>query len=118
MNSLTIVGRLATDIRLETPKGKPIATFRVAIDRAGAEGADFIPVKCFGSAAENHARYLAKGRQVAIVGRLSQSQWTDEAGNRRERLEVIGVRVEYLGAPIGTAASDSDETGDAEEEAF
>jgi len=115
MNNLTIVGRLATDIRLETPKGKPIATFRVAVDRAGAEGADFLPVKCFGSAAENHARYLAKGRQVAIVGRLSQSQWTDEAGNRRERLEVIGVRVTYLGASTASASDDTDDSGDSEE---
>ena len=96
MNNLTIVGRLATDVRLDTPKGKPIATFRVAVDRAGAEGADFIPVKCFGAGAENHAKYLTKGRQVAITGRLSQAQWTDEAGNRRERLECIAQRIDYL----------------------
>ena len=96
MNNLTIVGRLATDVRLDTPKGKPIATFRVAVDRAGADGADFIPVKCFGPSAENHAKYLTKGRQVAITGRISQSQWTDESGNRRERLECIAQRIDYL----------------------
>ena len=104
MNNLTIVGRLATDVRLDTPKGKPIATFRVAVDRAGAEGADFIPVKCFGAGAENHAKYLTKGRQVAITGRLSQSQWTDEAGNRRERLECIAQRIDYLSG--GRSSSD------------
>ena len=117
MNNLTIVGRLATDVRLDTPKGKPIATFRVAVDRAGADGADFIPVKCFGAATENHAKYLTKGRQVAITGRLSQSQWTDEAGNRRERLECIGVRVEYL---AGGRSNDEDTPADdaSDEEAF
>ena len=117
MNNLTIVGRLATDVRLDTPKGKPIATFRVAVDRAGAEGADFIPVKCFGAGAENHAKYLTKGRQVAITGRLSQSQWTDEAGNRRERLECVGVRVEYLsaGRSNGDDSPANDRSG---EEAF
>ncbi len=99
MNNLTLIGRLATDIRLDTPKDKPIATFRIAIDRHTGNGADFIPVKCFGTAAETHARYLSKGRQIAINGRLSQSQWTDNDGNRRERLEVIATRVEYLDPP-------------------
>lgn len=107
MNNLTIVGRLATDVRLDTPKGKPIATFRVAVDRAGAEGADFIPVKCFGAGAENHAKYLTKGRQVAITGRLSQSQWTDEAGNRRERLECIAQRIDYIGSSGRTNGDDA-----------
>ena len=117
MNNLTIVGRLATDVRLDTPKGKPIASFRVAVDRAGADGADFIPVKCFGAAAENHAKYLTKGRQVAITGRLSQSQWTDEAGNRRERLECIGTRVEYLAS--GRTSGDNTPTdADSDGEAF
>ncbi len=109
MNNLTIVGRLATDVRLDTPKGTAIATFRVAVDRGSAEGADFIPVKCFGSAAENHHKYLAKGRLVAIVGRLSQSQWTDEAGNRRERLEVVGTRVTYLSTPTASTNEAADE---------
>ena len=120
MNNLTIVGRLATDVRLDTPKGKPIATFRVAVDRAGADGADFIPVKCFGASAENHAKYLAKGRQVAITGRISQSQWTDESGQRRERLECVGLRVDYLGAaPNRSADTDAtDESATDGEEAF
>lgn len=112
MNNLTLVGRLATDVRLDTPNGKAIATFRLAVDRAGADGADFIPVKSFGSAAENHARWLTKGRMVAIVGRLSQSQWTDDGGQRRERLEAIAARVSYLDSP---AAACSDEPAESEE---
>ena len=115
MNKLTIVGRLATDVRLDTPKGQPLGSFRVAVDRARADGADGVPVKCFGAAAENHAKYLTKGRQVAIVGRLSQSQWTDEAGNRRERLECIGTRVEYLASGRTNGDSTPDDSG---EEAF
>ena len=110
MNNLTLIGRLATDIRLDTPKDKPIATFRIAIDRQAGNGTDFIPVKCFGTAAETHARYLTKGRQIAIAGRLAQSQWTDENGNRRERLEVIASRIEYLGKAPASAANESDDS--------
>ena len=113
MNNLTLVGRLATDITLDTPKDKPIATFRLAVDRQTGNGADFIPVKCFGTAAETHARYLYRGRQVAITGRLAQSQWTDANGNRRERLEVIASRVKYLGrVPAGNGGEEESDDSD------
>ena len=112
MNNLTIVGRLATDVRLDTPKGKPIASFRVAVDRAGADGADFIPVKCFGAAAENHAKYLTKGRMVSVTGRISHSQWTDQNDQPRERYEVIGNRIGYLDSPRSEdSPADGDDTG-------
>ncbi|MEZ5278988.1 MAG: single-stranded DNA-binding protein [Acidimicrobiales bacterium] len=111
MNNLTLVGRLATDITLDTPKDKPIATFRLAVDRQTGNGTDFIPIKAFGTAAETHARYLTKGRQVAITGRLAHSQWTDSNGNRRERLEVIAARIDYLGkAPVSTTDEEADDT--------
>ena len=68
MNNVTLVGRLATDPRLEATNGNPICTFRLAVDRGKQDGADFIPVKCFGAAAENHAKYLTKGRLISLTG--------------------------------------------------
>lgn len=100
MNTITLVGRLATDPRLEPSAGNPICTFRLAVDRGRTEGADFIPIKTFGSPAEQHHRYLTKGRLISITGRLSHSQWTDkETGDNRERYEVIGNQIGYLDAP-------------------
>ena len=61
MNNVTLVGRLATDPRLEATNGNPICTFRLAVDRGKQDGADFIPVKCFGAAAENHAAAVNRG---------------------------------------------------------
>ena len=78
MNNVTLVGRLATEPRLEETNGNPICTFRLAVDRGRTEGADFIPIKCFGAAAENHAKYLAKGRLISLTGRISHSQWKDK----------------------------------------
>ncbi|MEM7093689.1 MAG: single-stranded DNA-binding protein [Actinomycetota bacterium] len=100
MNTITLVGRLASDPRLEPSAGNPICTFRLAVDRGRTEGADFIPIKTFGTPAEQHHRYLAKGRLISITGRLSHSQWTDkDTGDNRERYEVIANQVGYLDAP-------------------
>ena len=115
MNNVTLVGRLATDPRLEDSNGNPICTFRLAVDKGKADGADFIPIKCFGSPAELHAKYLSKGRMVSVSGRISHSQWTDkETDQPRERYEVIGNRVGYLDSPKnGSTAEGSDvDTGE------
>ncbi len=97
MNNVTLVGRLATDPRLEATNGNPICTFRLAVDRGKQDGADFIPIKCFGAAAENHAKYLTKGRLISLTGRISHSQWADkETGDPRERYEIIGSYIGYL----------------------
>ncbi len=102
MNTITLVGRLATDPRLEEVNGNQICTFRIAVDRGGRDGADFFPIKCFGAQAANHHTYLAKGRLVGIEGRLSHSQWTDNEGQNRERYEVTANRVSYLSSPPKT----------------
>ena len=112
MNNVTLVGRMATNPELVETNGNPICTFRIAGDRGKADGADFIPVKCFGAGAEQHAKYLTKGRMVSITGRISHSQWTDQSDQPRERYEVIGNRIGYLDSPNGkTSPADGDDAG-------
>ena len=116
MNNVTLVGRLATEPRLEETNGNPICTFRLAVDRGRTEGADFIPIKCFGAAAENHAKYLAKGRLISLTGRISHSQWKDkETGDPRERYEVIGNYIGYLDNPTSEVDTDSADVKPGEE---
>ena len=104
MNNISLVGRLATDPRLEPTNANPICTFRLAVDRGRSEGADFIPIKCFGTPAEQHHKYLTKGRLVSVTGRLAHSQWTDrDTGKPRERYEVVAAIVGYLDAPKATS---------------
>ena len=59
-------------------------------------GADFVDVTVFDNQAEVCSRYLAKGRKVAIEGRLQHSEWKAEVGSRRQKLEVIANSVEFL----------------------
>ncbi len=102
MNSVNITGRLTADPELRATKdGSPVGSLRVAIQRRrGAEGedrgAEFVDVTVFGSQAEVCASYLAKGRKVAIEGRLHHSEWQAEDGSRRQKLEVTANSVEFL----------------------
>ena len=104
MNNITLVGRLTADPDLSAPKGNPIYRFRIAVDRP-SEGADFINIVSFGSRGENDAKWLTKGRLVAITGRLHHNTWTDTDGTNRERYEVVAANVSYLPAAVSKPAA-------------
>lgn len=114
MNHITLIGRLTADPELTAPNGNPICRFRIAVDRAGKDGADYVTVASFGTRGENDAKWLTKGRLVAIAGRLHHNTWTDDDNNKRERYEVIAATVVYLDAARTNAADDRN----ADDEAF
>ena len=117
MNQLTLIGRLTADPELTAPKGNPICRFRIAVDRPTTDGADFINIVSFGTRGENDARWLTKGRHVAVVGRLHHNTWTDTDGHNRERYEVVAQQVSYLDGPK-LKASDTPAEPAPGEEAF
>lgn len=99
MNLVALIGNLATEPELRhTPGGRAVCTFRLAISRPGGEEADFLSVVVWERQAEVCAEYLAKGRRVAVEGRLHHSTWEKEEV-RRSRVEVVAHRVQMLGAP-------------------
>jgi single-strand DNA-binding protein len=96
INSVVLVGRVATDVTLRyTPGGQPVAQFRLAVDRPsrdkGNRKTDFIPVVTWGKAAEAAARYLQNGRLAGVRGRLQIREYQDREGARRWATEVVGV---------------------------
>jgi single-strand DNA-binding protein len=101
MNVVTLIGNLATDVELkEVGDGKRVASFLLAVDRASRDGgADFIRVCAWEKQAELCDRFLAKGKRVALDGRLRSRSWQDGDGNRRSAIEVVANRVEFLSAP-------------------
>ena len=111
MNQLTLIGRLTADPELTAPKGNPICRFRIAVDRPTTDGADFINIVSFGTRGENDARWLTKGRLVAIVGRLHHNTWTDTDGNNRERYECVANQVIYLDSPRTKTTADPEAAG-------
>ena len=100
MNTVALIGNLATDVELrEVGADKKVASFLLAIPRSGKDaGADFVNISAWDRQAETCAEYLAKGRRVAVDGRLRSHSWEDE-GKRRTAVEVVAHRVQFLGAP-------------------
>ncbi len=100
---IQLVARLATTPECQERGGTQVGRLRLAVQRPRGKdgedrGADFIDVTVFGRQAETCARYLAKGRRVAVEGHLHHSEWEAEDGSRRQKLEVIARNVEFLDA--------------------
>jgi single-strand DNA-binding protein len=107
MNNISLVARVVQAPALRTTTGGTnVTTLRVAVPRPRKDGedqgADFVDVVCFGRQAETCVEYLTKGRRVAVTGRLSQSEWTTDTGERRSKLEVIANSVDFLDRPNST----------------
>lgn len=100
MNSVALVGRLVRDPELRYASGAQTAVtrFTLAIDRPYPRNneTDFISVIVFGKSAENCANYLAKGRQVAVQGRIQTGSYQTKTGEKRYTTDVIAERVEFL----------------------
>lgn len=104
MNSVILIGRLTRDPELRyTPNTQTaVAYFTLAIDRpvsAGQESqADFIRITVFGKQAETVDRYLKKGSQAAVSGRIQTGSYRDKNGQTVYTTDVIANRVEFLGS--------------------
>jgi single-strand DNA-binding protein len=102
MNSVNLIGRLTRDPELRsTPGGKSVCSMRVAVSDGPDRPPTYVDAVCFERQAEACAKHLAKGRQVAVSGRLHYSEWKAEDGSPRSKHEVIG-QVQFLGKPQGT----------------
>ena len=102
INRVLLHGRLATDVSLKVAPQtqKAVARFTVAIDRGkdrngNDKGTDFPTIVCFGTTAENCERYLAKGRQVIVEGRIQTDSY-EKDGRKVYTTDVIGERVVFV----------------------
>ena len=103
MNICTLIGRLTRDPELSyTPSQMAICRFTLAVDRPrrkdGEQGADFIQITVWDRQAENCGRYLAKGRQVAVQGRIQTGSYTNREGQKVYTTDVVANNVEFLGS--------------------
>lgn len=106
MNSVVLIGRLTRDPEVRyTQSQMPVATFTLAIDRpvrsGGEKQTDFPRVTCFGKTAELVEKYLSKGRQVAVQGRLQTGSYQKQDGGTVYTTDVVANNVEFLGSANG-----------------
>jgi single-strand DNA-binding protein len=100
MNKVLLTGRLTRDPEMRgLASGKNVTTFTVASNEFighGKEKAEYHAVVTWERLAEIAGRYLGKGQQVAIEGRLQTRSWDDERGIRHWKTEIVASHVEML----------------------
>ena len=96
MNSVNLTGRLTDAPTLRyTNDNKPVATLRIAVNGRN-DRVDFIDITIWGKPAEAVAQHKNKGDQIAVSGRLTTSDWTDNTGQRHFRTLVTADEINFL----------------------
>jgi single-strand DNA-binding protein len=109
INRVVLVGNLTRDPELRhTPSGTPVCSLRLAVntrrkDETGqwVDKPNYFDVTVWGAQGERCAQYLAKGRPVAIDGRLEWREWESQDGGKRQAVEVVADSVQFLGGRDG-----------------
>jgi single-strand DNA-binding protein len=106
INRVVLTGNLTRDPELRsTQSGMSVCSLRVACNtrRKGPSGdwedkPNYFDVTVWGAQGENCARFLSKGRPVAIDGRLEWREWQDNNGNNRQAIDIVADAVQFLGS--------------------
>src|SRR6202007_967111 len=102
-----MTGNLTADPELRSlPSGTSVCSLRIACNTRRKNGAtgewedkpNYFDVTVWGAQGENAARYLSKGRPVAIDGRLEWREWEAQDGTKRQAVEVVADAVQ---SPVG-----------------
>ncbi len=98
MNTVSILGRTTSDIEVKkTPSGKSVARFTLAINRKkDKEKTDFIDILAWDKTAEILAKYVQKGRQLAIQGSIQTGSY-EKDGIKRKTFEVVVEQFDFCG---------------------
>ncbi len=105
INKVILVGHLGKDpeVRQIAPN-QTVCQFRIAtsenwVDKAGQkqERTEWHSIVVWGKMADICGKYLAKGRQVYVEGRLQTRSWEDQQGQKRYTTEIVASTVQFLG---------------------
>jgi len=106
VNKVILVGRLGRDPEIRTTaSGNSVGNLRIATterrkDRDGNwnDHTEWHTLVCFGKTAETAGRFLKKGRQIYVEGRLQTRKWQDKEGRDRYSTEVVCNVLRFLGS--------------------
>jgi single-strand DNA-binding protein len=113
INRVVLTGNLTRDPELRSlPSGMSVCSLRVACNtrRKGPSGdwedkPNYFDITVWGAQGENCARFLTKGRPVAIDGRLEWREWQAQDGQKRQSVEIVADAVQFLGGRDDAAPS-------------
>ena len=107
INRVVLVGNLTKDPELRhTPSGTAVCSLRLAVNTRRKDSAtgewtekpNYFDITVWGNQGESCAQYLAKGRPVAVDGRLEWREWDAQDGTKRQVVEIIADSVQFLGS--------------------
>lgn len=105
MNKTILLGRLTDEPKVTYTQGeKPlcIARYTLAVNRKfkkdGEQNADFISCVAMGKNAEFAEKYLHKGTQIAVIGRIQTGSYTNKDGNKVYTTDVMVEEHEFAGS--------------------
>lgn len=115
INKVIIIGRLGADPELKTvSNGNNVARLSVAtsetwVDKDGQkqERTEWHRIVVWGKLADLCGKYLTKGRQVYLEGRLQTRSWEDPQGQKKYTTEVVANAVQFLGGNPQTESAGS-----------
>lgn len=113
INKVILIGHLGADPEVKTiTGGNTVARLSVATsekwtDRDGnkQERTEWHRVNAWGKLAELCQKYLSKGRQVYVEGRLQTRSWEDQQGQKKYATEIVANAVQFLGPKQGERSS-------------
>lgn len=118
MNKVFLIGRLTRDPELRYTSSN-LANMRcsIAVDRQyvrdGEErGTDFINIVAFGNRAETMKKYLTKGSQIAVDGRIQTGSYDGADGKKVYTTDVIVENFQFLDSKGSRPASDDNSSSD------
>jgi len=106
VNKCILIGNLGADPELRyTPGGQAVCDLRLATSdtfttKAGEKRTvtEWHKVVVWGKQAENCSKYLSKGRQTYVEGRIKTRTWEDREGVKHYFTEIVAQVVQFLGA--------------------
>lgn len=108
LNKIILIGRLTKDPDLRyTPGGAAVCEMRLASNHTFYAKEEkrsevcFVDVSLFGKAGETAKKYLAKGREILVEGRLQWQEWDGQDGQKRSKHRIVADRFQFIGSGAG-----------------
>ena len=120
LNKVMLIGNLGSDpeMRYLPQQERKVARFNIATKerlfnpntRESSDRTEWHRIVVWGKLAEFCEKYLTKGRQILIEGKLRTRDWQDKDGNKRRTTEVEAINIVLLGRREGSSATSTDTT--------
>lgn len=103
MNNLQILGRIATEVKLEVSQSgvkymrlNIVYNKNIKVGDEWQQKSHFFPCSAFGYVAEKIANHFKKGDRILINGALEQNTYTDKDGNVQSKLAIMIAEVDII----------------------